>query len=300
MTEEQKAMEAQVKMMADSFLYVNRQPMVKTPADYGLDYEDLKIKTEDDIQISAWLIKGISNKTIVIGHPGAFSKYGYSIANEGSAKSGYTKDVEFIPVAKHLVNAGYNVLMYDQRNHGESDLSPEGGIHDPYKAHLDNVAVLNYIANHKDLKDNETGLLSFCQSSYKSMVGMSERPEMYDKTNVKAFVAIQPISFRMFYKGYSIPEPVINALADVYAEKDVDMDKLNPELFTKSVKFPTLFVQSVNDPWSDMEHSKEIFNQIPAQKEAIWLDEEDHHRFLAYNWFNDHPEKLISFFGVTS
>jgi len=296
MTEEQKAMQEQVKMMADSFLYVNRQPMVKTPADYDLEYEDLKIVTEDNVEISAWFIKGTKDKTIILAHPGAFSKYGYSIANEGNAKSGYNQDVEFIPVAKHLVNEGYNVIMYDQRNHGESGLSPEGGIHNPYKAHLDNIAILDYVSNHEDLKNNKTGLLSFCQSSYKSMVGMSNRPEVYEKANVKAFVAIQPIGFREFYKGYQIPEPVIEALAEVYKEKGVDMDQQNPVLFAQNVKYPTLFVQNINDPWSDMEHSKEIYDKIPSDKEAIWLDEEEHHRFLTYNWFSNNPEQLIAFF----
>jgi pimeloyl-ACP methyl ester carboxylesterase len=296
MTEQEIEMQKQLEMMANSFLYIKRQPILKTPADYGMDYKELTIRTEDGVDLSAWLIKGTKDKTIIFGHPGAFSKYGYSIDHEGEAKSGYHKNVEFLPSIKHLVEAGYSVIMYDQRNHGASGLSPEGGIHDPFKAHLDNVAVVEFAANYEDLKGNEIGLLSHCQTSYKSMVGMSEQPEVYKKAKVKALVAIQPIDVKVFYKGFGIPEVVIDGLRKVYAEKGVDLDKHNPALFADKITVPTLFVQNVNDPWSDMEHSKEIYDKIGAEKEAIWLDETEKHRFLTYNWFNDHPEKLIAFF----
>ncbi|MCV6630863.1 MAG: hypothetical protein OIF50_13515 [Flavobacteriaceae bacterium] len=293
MTEEQKAMQEQIEMMANSFLFVNKQPLVKTPLDYGMEYESLTFETEDGVSLSAWLINGTGNKTIIVSHPAAFTKYGYSLAHEGSAKSGYDKDVEFLPSVKHLVDAGYNVFMYDQRNHGESDLDPNKGIHDPYKASLDNIAAINFVSNHPSLKNSEIGLLSHCQSGYKEMVAMAEKPEIYQ--NVKALVITQPIYIREFYKNFGIPDEVIDALKVVYAQKGVDLEKQNPLLFVDKINKPTLFLQNVNDPWATVEHSKEIFEKIPIEKEAIWLDE-DAHRFVAYNWFNTNPEQLIAFF----
>ena len=74
------------------------------------------------------------------------------------------------------------------------------------------------------------------------------------------------------------------------------MEKQNPLLFVDKITMPTLMLQNLNDPWRNIEHSKEIYEKIGAiEKEMIWLDEEAH-RFLAYNWFNDNPEKLVSFF----
>lgn len=294
MTEEQKAMQEQIEMMANSFLYVNKQPIIKTPADYGMQYESIQFDTEDGVSLSAWLIKGTSNKTIIFSHPAAFTRYGYSIEHEGPAKSGYHKDVEFLPSVKHLVNAGYNVLMYDQRNHGESELDPNDGIHDPYKASLDNIAAINYVSNHPSLKNNKIGLMSHCQSGYKEMVAMAENPDIYHKVEAVAFT--QPIYIREFYKKFGITDEVIDALKVVYSQKGVDLEKQNPLLFADKINTPTLFVQNINDPWGNIEHSKEIFEKIKVEKEAVWLDEEAH-RFLAYNWFNDHPEQLLTFFN---
>ena len=45
-----------------------------------------------------------------------------------------------------------------------------------------------------------------------------------------------------------------------------------------------------------MDHVRKIYDAIPTEKEAISIDEEEKHRFHTYNWFNDHPEKLLGFF----
>ena len=76
------------------------------------------------------------------------------------------------------------------------------------------------------------------------------------------------------------------------------MEDWNPVPFAEKVFVPALFVQNVNDPWSDMDHMHEIYDAIPTEKSAIWIDEEETHRFLTYNWFNDHPEPLLDFFGT--
>ncbi|QLE79720.1 hypothetical protein FLM55_08220 [Francisella sp. Scap27] len=285
----------QIEMMANSFLYINKQPLVKKPSDYGMEYEDLSFKTDDGLNLAAWLIKGTKNKTIIFSHPLAFTKYGYSLNHEGSVKSGYSKDVEFLPSVKHLVDAGYSVFMYDQRNHGESE-SEQNAIHDPYKANLDNAAAIEFVSNIPSLKGDVIGLISHCQSAYKEMVSMSKNPKLYNSANVKALAITQPLAIRKFYEKLGLSNEIIDSLKDVYKEKGVDLEKQNPLLFADKTIVPTLMLQNINDPWGEVEHSKQIFEKIPTEKEMIWIDEEAH-RFVAYNWFNDNPEKLLSFFN---
>ena len=52
-------------IIADAFLYPHRQPMVKTPADYGLAYEDVQIQTKDGVTLAAWLIRGTGDNVII-------------------------------------------------------------------------------------------------------------------------------------------------------------------------------------------------------------------------------------------
>lgn len=282
------------RMMGNIMLHPKRMPLVKNPADYGLQYEDVSIKTEDGVTLAGWLMKGTGNDVVVMGHPGTFSRYGYSLTTE-SVKSGYARDVEFVPATKHLVNAGYSVLMYDQRNHGASGASPNDGPHNPVAAYRDVVAVVKYVSEHPDLANKDIGLCAFCQSSFVSMVAMSKDPEFLKKAGVKAFVAVQPISVEIFYGKFGFPKWVINGMKRFYKGKGLDMKDQDPTLYAPNVFVPVLFVQNINDPWSDIEHSRAIYNAFSTEKEAIWIDEEEHHRFHTYNWFNDHPEKLIDF-----
>jgi pimeloyl-ACP methyl ester carboxylesterase len=286
-------------IIADAFLCPNRQPLVKNPGDYGLKYEDVSIKTEDGVVLAGWFMKGTNDDVIILGHPGTFIKYGYSLDHEGIMKSGYDRDVEFIPVAKHLVNAGYTVLMYDQRNHGESGSTPNGTPHDiVHDVYLDVEATAQFASNHPDMAGKDIGLLAFCQNSMNAMVAMSKEPDALREAGVKCTVIIQPHALDLFFKNFGIPDFVINRAKRIYLEKGVTaMEDWNPVPFAKKVFVPTLFVQNVNDPWSDMEHIRAIYGKIPTEKSAIWIDEEETHRFLTYNWFNDHPEPLLDFLG---
>lgn len=282
--------------VANIFNYPNRQPLVKNPGDYGLEYEDVTIETEDGVTLAGWLMRGSGDDVVIIGHPVTFTKYGYSLENENAIGSGYDRDVEFIPTAKHLVEAGYSVLMYDTRNHGESGAIPNDAPYDPVKAYRDVVAVALYVSKHPELAGKDIGLLSFCQSSFIGMVAMSKAPEALKDAGVKAMVAVQPIATDVFYKNYGLPDFMIKRINRISAEAGVSAPELqNPVLYAGDVFVPVLFVQALGDPWSDIDHSRAIYDAIPTEKEAIWL-EGDVHRFYAYNYFNDHPEKLLDFF----
>jgi pimeloyl-ACP methyl ester carboxylesterase len=239
---------------------------------------------------------GTGDDVVIIGHPATFTRYGYSLDHEGAFGSGYDRDVEFLPTARHLVEAGYSVLMYDQRNHGESGASPNGAPHDPTQAYWDTVAAVTYVSQHPELADKDIGLLSFCQSSFVSMVAMSEEPDVLRDASVKAMVAVQPIAMDLALRNFGMPAFVVERVSRISVRAGATAyEDQNPELYAGDVLVPVLFVQALGDPWSDIDHSRAIYDAIPTEKEAIWI-EGDLHRFDTYNWFNDHPEELLSFF----
>lgn len=75
----------------------------------GLSYEDVSFKSrEDGLNIKGWLIKAPDNKkTVIFAH--------------GYRKNRLQSDVPILSIAHALVNKGYNVLMFDFRNCGESE-----------------------------------------------------------------------------------------------------------------------------------------------------------------------------------
>lgn len=86
-----------------------RQALDTTPQTLGLEYREVSFKSRvDGLTLKGWLIPARgSQKTVVFAH--------------GYGKNRLNNDVPILPIAKHLVDRGYNVLMFDFRNSGESE-----------------------------------------------------------------------------------------------------------------------------------------------------------------------------------
>ncbi|MBN1315875.1 MAG: alpha/beta fold hydrolase [Anaerolineales bacterium] len=79
-----------------------REPVVGSPMDVGVAYEDVEIPTTGGVTLRGWYVPS-SNGAVVL------ALHGYN-----------TNRVVFLPHARVLAEAGYGVLMLDLRAHGES------------------------------------------------------------------------------------------------------------------------------------------------------------------------------------
>lgn len=86
-----------------------RQKLYDTPQTAGLQYETVAFSSRsDELKLKGWLIKAPENKqTIIFAH--------------GYGKNRLQDDVPLLPIASSLVHQGFNVLMFDFRNCGESE-----------------------------------------------------------------------------------------------------------------------------------------------------------------------------------
>ena len=86
-----------------------RQKINVTPDVAGLQYETVTFVSRGDaLKLRGWLIKAPANRqTILFAH--------------GYGKNRLQDDVPLLSVVQFLVDQGYNVLMFDFRNCGESD-----------------------------------------------------------------------------------------------------------------------------------------------------------------------------------
>ena len=74
-----------------------------------------------DVTLRGWLIPGGTERVVVQSHFGVqCSRAGYTPKGKGLIKM-WKEDISFLRQARHLHERGYTVLMYDMRNHGESD-----------------------------------------------------------------------------------------------------------------------------------------------------------------------------------
>ncbi len=284
--------------LSRTIIYLDRQPVPKTPKDYGMDFQNIKFKAADDVTLRCWLIPAASNKLIVITHVGGLTKYG-STKEFSSFSKLYNEEIEFLRVARHLHDEGYSVLMFDFRNHGESDASPNGGKAGiGLEEYQDVSAAMDYIQNSEDLKDKEVGFVSFCMGANSTIVAMSKQPDKFKK--VKCLVAVQPISMEVFVRTYlrkrltsfgaKLLFPMITRF--VNWQSNYKLENMSPASYVKDIKVPTLYVQTRNDPWTEPNDILGFYENTSTSKELFWI-EGLNHRFQGYQYFGEHPEKML-------
>lgn len=118
-----------VRYLESRSIFYPVRSIAATPAALGLAFEDVFIKTEDNVTINAWLIKSSTGRgTLIFCH-----------GNAGNIGDRLGKILLF-----HQM--GLNVLIIDYRGYGKSEGKPsEAGI---YK---DAVAAYDYLRSRKDI-----------------------------------------------------------------------------------------------------------------------------------------------------
>lgn len=300
LTEEQKAT---LTAVARGLVTVDHPtPILETPKEYGLEYQDVKYTAEDGVELAAWFISSAgSNKLIICNHPATFNRYGFP-----GHKAPWSKfqdvEVKLVKIYKALHDAGYNVLTYDFRNHGES-ASAKGnlwgqGFFDEYK---DVIATFGYVKSQEHLKNMTIGLFNPCAGGNAAIHAMTRHPEYFK--DVKAFVCAQPASIHIMSKitldGMGLGEwmdALDEELVKLVGLKSGDM---SPHNYAQHIRIPTFIIQNRDDAWTIPGDVQKTFDLIPtSDKKLFWIEEGNPKRFIGYNYFGEHPEQMIEWFDT--
>ena len=282
----------------------------KTPSDYGMAYSDVDIITDDQIRLSAWEIPaGLpSDRTIILNHPLTTTRFGSEKGLDGVP-------AEFLPMVKHLHNAGYNVVMYDHRGQGDSD----GGLGRTTKGKeapagvgvtewQDVVASLKYVLSHREFGDDKIIFMSQCMGANATFLAWKKDPKLFANPQIKALVANQPtLSYKMtdrFIRA-KIGLDLVDRVLETQRKKH-GFGFANAAESVPSVTVPILFAQVEKDqytfnPETGQNDIQEIINATKTKNQIIWIGPEHPNnfgtgmRFDAYRYFNHHPEQLLDF-----
>jgi pimeloyl-ACP methyl ester carboxylesterase len=285
------------KYVADLMVKPGKSPVFNNPKDFGLDYEDVTFEASDGVTLSGWLVKGGTDKVIIQSHFGVqCSRAGYSPKVQGMIKM-WDKDIEFLNQARYLVDAGFSVLMYDFRNHGESSAGACPWITWGPEESKDVIAAAAFITNHPDYKESKIGLLSICMGTSATTLAYGVEEGLQGYKNVKALVSVQPLTYAKFVKAMGIPNFLVKrANKPIQDRTGIDFSKNTFMPNVKDITVPTLVIQNQNDPWTDIDLVNEYYNELKVEKELLWL-ELSKKRAAAYDWIGKNPDKILEWFG---
>mmetsp|Transcript_7538 Transcript_7538/g.11244 ORF Transcript_7538/g.11244 Transcript_7538/m.11244 type:complete len:293 (-) Transcript_7538:788-1666(-) len=270
-------------------------PVFGNPRDFELEYEDVSFNTRDGVTLRGWLLPGEKDRVVIQSHFGVqCSRSGYTPKGKGLMKQ--YEEIQFLRQAKHLVEKGYTVLMWDLRNHGESDLGVKPWVSwGPYEA-LDVIAAVDFITNHPTYNNAGIGLLSICMGGAASTYayGLGEEGLSAFST-IRCMLIVQPLLYKDFVRAYGIPDFVSNMAAEVSKDRlDLDLRQKSFLPAVEDITVPTMVLQNKNDPWTNMEFVENYYRELKVEKELL-LPELERNRFAAYNYLGSNPEVISTF-----
>ena len=285
---------------------MERSPIQGTPADVGLEYEDIFLQAIDGVPLEGWLMlcHG-SDKIVIVGHPRWFNRSGCPTHREpwkslgGYADERNKLEVNFIPDFKILHDAGYNVLAYDSRNMGLSGAAHGGlGFGGRYESR-DVLGTLRYVRSHAQLKHMSIGLFSRCNSANATMFAMTKQPEEFKV--VKCLVAAQPLSVRAILTR-TLELRGISDYTD-YLDKqmrlatNLGLDDMSPVPWARSVAIPTFIYQVRRDNMTYEHDVQEIFDNVVAKEKELHWVEDTTSRWDGYREFQNRPQPMLDWFA---
>jgi uncharacterized protein len=282
-----------------------RSVIFKTPDDHGMtEWDDLTIPSDDGVPLEAWFIPakgGQSDKLIIFNHALPMCRAGFP-GHLGEPWSNFDGvEIDFVIQMKHLTDAGYNVLAYDIRNHGQSG-SANGGMSGIGQWEWrDCVGVKNYVDAHPKLGTMTVGLYSQCMGGNSQYHAIYRRPELFE--NVKCMVSPLVVSMAAIYDAFSELQGVsqYQELIDLELLKmgGFVAAEMTPHLWASAVKMPVLMIQVLEDAWTrNLEDAQKTFDLLGSEeKELFWIENTTRRFKDGYNYFGRHPEKVISFFN---
>ena len=285
--------------VAGTIIHLNRQPVPRNPKDYDMDFEDISFKADDGVNIKGWLIPASGKKIVVVTHVGGLTRYGSTASYRNLGKL-YNKEIEFLKTVQHLHREGYWVLIFDFRNHGQSDPHPDKGIAGiGLEEYRDVLAAMNFIDSRQELKDMPVGFVSFCMGANSTIIAMSRQPEAFK--NVKCLFAVQPISMDVFVRTYAkkLFTPAGAKLLLPMVRKYIvwrgghPLEEMSPRKYTGDIKVPVMYVQATNDPWTEMSDIKGFYENTPDNPKDLFWIEDTTHRFESYSYFETKPQKMM-------
>ena len=134
------------------------------------------------------------------------------------------QNISFLRQAKQLVDMSYSVLIYDMRNHGESDVGTTPWITWGPKEAKDIIAAVDYVETHPTYKDAKIGLLTICIGSAISTYEFGMENGLKNHRNIKVMIAVQPLQYQKFMDAFGMPKFLQRSSAKLNQERTgIDM-----------------------------------------------------------------------------
>jgi pimeloyl-ACP methyl ester carboxylesterase len=287
--------------VAKRLAYPRPLPIKATPGDLGMDFRDVAFTSRDDgIQLRGWLVPGMRpngqptlERTIIAVH-GAWQ-------NRTDPAQGLNE------LVCALARAGFAVLAFDMRGHGESDPAPFTLGDSERRDVLGAVDFLrhNVLPYPKLERPRWIGAWGVSVGAHAALYAAADEPAIQAVVADSAYADMSPTLARELPKQSRLPSPftrgTLFAARTMYG---VDGYAIRPtEVVARIAPRPVLFIQGGADtmnPLSSLTLLAEAAAASPDAQVGTWQVPDTDHAQGFHHDEREYVGRLVAFFDASS
>jgi uncharacterized protein len=271
-----------------------RGPLDRTPDSVGLRYEDVAFtSTGKPIDLRGWFLPRDDEGP----GPVVFFVHGWPwnrLGNRTGLIPINDRSVDFLVPAKALHEAGFHVLLFDLRNHGESGGSPPV-TYGPREAH-DFAGAVEYLRGRPDVDRERIGTIGCSMGGNIILYGLPISPP------VKAALAIQPVRLAHFNAKFAKTEfPAIAKMMGASTElmfralRAPSPSKHDPAVPARDAGNTIVrYVQGTGDQWGTMSDVEDMLAATPNGLDLVRYPTTE--RYEGYRYIETATDDVVAFF----
>jgi uncharacterized protein len=275
-----------------------RQPLWGSPSDLEMPYEEVTFAAADGVRLSGWFIPAPSDSqrkgaTLIMVHGWGWNRLGEA-ATDAVANITAASQVDLLRLAYSLHKDGFQLLMYDGRNHGESGAQPPMTFGETEAQ--DVLGAIAYLDGRSEVAANRIGAIGFSAGANALLYTLPQTDQ------IQAAIAVQPTTPAHFAQRFAahllgpLGKAVVPLAELIYVQAGGrHFDEYRPETaVAQAGDIPVLYIQGEGDPWGSAKDVAQMAAATPAASGPLLVEATD--RYGGYQYLINNPAIATAFF----
>ena len=263
------------------------KPLITTPDSSKVNYESVTFTPRgENFKLEGWFISASkpTENTIIFVHGIATNR----VSNK------HTLDISY-----DLTHEGYNVLMFDLRNQGDSEGSfSSAGYFEKY----DVLGAFDYLVKQRKIPSEKIAVLGFSMGGATAILASSIEPRIKALAVDSPFADARELIAQETSNATGIPLqlsslfiPMLKKLASFLYS--IDINQMVPEKAARNIKFPILLIHGTSDKRLHFSNSQRIHKNSHKKSKIVLFPKARHSSSYAHDK-GSYLKELLAYFRL--